>query len=62
MVSDDDWDYARSVGVGLDENDFLLIIFSSSISQRVVKSKVQIKPNEWFHIVLVQERQLGIVS
>ncbi len=61
MVRDDDWDYERSAGVCIDENNFLSIVFTSSISQRMVKSNVQIKPNEWFHIALVQERQLGII-
>jgi hypothetical protein len=61
MVSDDDDDYARSAGVAVDENKYLSIVFSSSISERLVKSNVQIKPNEWFHITLVQERQSGII-
>ncbi|CAF1163759.1 unnamed protein product [Rotaria sp. Silwood1] len=57
MVRDDDWDYARSAGVAIDENSFLSIVFASNIGKHIVKSNVQIKPNEWFHIVLVQERQ-----
>jgi hypothetical protein len=62
MVTDDDWDYARSAGVAIDENNFLSIVFTSSISERMIKSNVQIKPNEWFYIALVQEKQLGIIS
>ncbi len=59
MVRDDDWDYGRSAGVAVDENDFLSIVFASFISERIVKSNVQIKPNQWSHIALVQERELG---
>jgi hypothetical protein len=55
MVSDDDYDYARSAGVAVDKNKYLSIVFSSSISERLVKSNVQIKRNEWFHVTLVQE-------
>lgn len=31
-------------------------MFCSTISQKIVRSSVQVKPNEWFHIVLVQTR------
>jgi hypothetical protein len=59
MVSDDDWDYHRSTGVGINENNFLSILFQSCISHRITESDVKIKPDEWFHITLVQQRQLG---
>jgi hypothetical protein len=62
IVKDDDWDYARSAGVCIEENNFLSIVFVSSISERTVKSNVQLTLNNWFHIVLVQERQSGMIS
>jgi hypothetical protein len=62
MVRDVDWDYQRSAGVAVDENGFLSIVFASSISQRILKSNVQIKPKQWYHIVLVQERELSKLS
>jgi hypothetical protein len=61
VVSGDDYDYARSAGVDVDNNNYLSIVFVSSIRHRIVKSDIQIKPKEWFHIVLVQERQPGII-
>jgi hypothetical protein len=61
VAAGDDYGYLRSTGVAIDENNFLAIVFSSTTSERMVKSNVQIKPNEWFHIALVQERQPDIL-
>ncbi|CAF0752005.1 unnamed protein product [Adineta steineri] len=55
MVRDDDWDYTRSAGVAIDETNFLSIVFASTISERIIQSNVQMKPDQWYHIVLVQE-------
>lgn len=61
MVSDDDWDYHRTAGVCIDENKYLSIVFQSTISNRIVPSTFKVKLKEWFHIVLVQEREEGIL-
>jgi hypothetical protein len=62
MVTDDDYDYARSAGVGIDDDNYLSIVFASAIGHRIVKSDIQIKPKEWYHIVLVQERKSGMTK
>lgn len=58
MVSDDDWDYRRETGIGIDPEHHLSIVFQSTIGCRIVPSTFKVKPNEWHHIALVQKRSL----